>query len=1225
MRKLGFLSHAWFAIALSSVLSVSVNAQLSDVTQPGDAIIASSGNSPGSEGVANAIDNQPTKYLNFDSGRDGTNAGFSPSGFVVTPSVGVTHVTGLSMTSANDAEERDPIDVTLEGSNDETIADFNSGTWEVITQLSGYDLWTARFEKLTFSFANGKTYKHYRWTVNATRTTPNGCCMQIAEVELLGTTLPRDVTQPGDPIIASSGNSPGSEGVANAIDNQPTKYLNFDSGRDGTNAGFSPSGFVVSPSIGRTLVTGLTMQSANDAEERDPTDVTLEGSNDETIADFNSGTWEVITQLSGYDLWTARFQTLTFLFENARPYRHYRWTVNATRTTPNGCCMQIAEVELLGTSAPRDVTQPGDPIIASSANSPGSEGVANAIDNQPTKYLNFDSGRDGTNAGFSPSGFVVSPRIGPTTVIGLTMQSANDAEERDPIDVTLEGSNDETIADFNSGNWELITQLSGYDLWTARFQTLEFFFANSISYRHYRWTVNATRTTPNGCCMQIAEVELLAVPRGGNTNPVETLIRRQPQDTPVLLGAQATFRVLLTGPWIVQWYKDGVAIPGASSESYTTPATTEEDDGAIFHAVVESAEGTQVSDQIMLSIFTPSPTESVGLSWRGAGANGAPTDMFPTDITGFHQQAYWNNLMGAGGGPVQVTTSSNRVHETVMVMWQTSSEWGSGTGNQDATERMLNGMTRFPDGGADAPQSVTFSGVPSGSHALLLYTVQVPLEFFNMDFTVTTYNADGTPKTVQNRFIRPQNADEYNPSPGFILVTAESAATRSVGNMMRFEDLQTDNGVIQLDFHSPGRFQPQGGEPVRGPGLNGLQLLLNSPPAGAPPTIAEHPVSANGIVGGQVTLSVEASGPDLTYQWLKNGQPIRGATGAQLRLANLNTNDGARYSVAISNPAGRVVSKIAVVGVLETDEVGEGLKVYFKLDDGEGAINTMMVTNSAADGQDGEVRGTNPFPDTPEGQIGLALSMGETHVFVPNYEKPSEAVTVAGWVSGTSDQWGPIINNWLQASPIGSRGQFRIEINLDAVTSAPVLRAEIGVGPNQPAVSAQLDALLMEWHHFAMTADGSTLSLYWDGMLVATTDYLGLINNIATLPWLALGAELTAADPATLPARTFSGAIDDIALWCRSLSDVEIQAIYNAGLSDMDISQVPPVFTVPPRLTITRTEAGIIISWPAEETGFTLVTSPSLTDPVWTPVMDVVNNSVTIANPTGTAFFQLQQ
>src|SRR5439155_5209599 len=283
-------------------------------------------------------------------------------------------VTGISMESANDAPERDPSDVTLEGSNDDAVTSFSSGNWETIVHLTGYALWTNRFQTLSFYFNNPKPYKHYRWTANATRTTPNGCCMQVAEIQLLGTSAPRDVTQPGDPIIASSSNSPGSEGVANAIDNQPTKYLNFDSGR----GGFLPSGFVVSPSVGTTTVTGLTMESANDAPERDPSDVTLEGSNDASVSSFSSGNWEPIVHLSGYALWTNRFQTLEFYFPNPKPFKHYRWTANATRTTPNGCCMQVAEIQLLGTSAPRDVTQPGDPIIASSSNSPGSEGVANA-------------------------------------------------------------------------------------------------------------------------------------------------------------------------------------------------------------------------------------------------------------------------------------------------------------------------------------------------------------------------------------------------------------------------------------------------------------------------------------------------------------------------------------------------------------------------------------------------------------------------------------------------------------------------------------------------------------------------------------------------------------------------------------------------------------------------------------------------------------------------------
>src|SRR6185503_20016939 len=135
------------------------------------------------------------------------------------------------------------------------------------------------------------------------------------------------------------------------------------------------------------------------------------------------------------------------------------------------CCMQIAEVEFHGGPAPRDVKQPGDFIIKSHGISPGSEVVANAIDNQPTKYLNFDSGRDGTNGGFSPSGFAVTPRIGATTVIGLTMQSANDAPNRDPRAVTLEGSNDDVLTDFYTNNWELIVEITNITAWTTLFGT----------------------------------------------------------------------------------------------------------------------------------------------------------------------------------------------------------------------------------------------------------------------------------------------------------------------------------------------------------------------------------------------------------------------------------------------------------------------------------------------------------------------------------------------------------------------------------------------------------------------------------------------------------------------------------------------------------------------------------------------------------------------------------
>jgi peroxiredoxin len=181
---------------------------------------------------------------------------------------------------------------------------------------------------------------------------------------VLSTRVKTRITQPGDLIFASSGNSRGSEGVANAIDNdETTKYLNWDSGRDGNQIGtFSPSGFAVQPAVGPTVVTGMGIQSANDASDRDPDVVVLEGSNDTDLTSYESGTWTPITTISNIAAgFTARFESQEFFFSNATPYRNYRWRVEATRTTPNRCCMQVAEVWLT-TSAPSN--QAGSPAAA---------------------------------------------------------------------------------------------------------------------------------------------------------------------------------------------------------------------------------------------------------------------------------------------------------------------------------------------------------------------------------------------------------------------------------------------------------------------------------------------------------------------------------------------------------------------------------------------------------------------------------------------------------------------------------------------------------------------------------------------------------------------------------------------------------------------------------------------------------------------------------------------
>ena len=612
-------------VCLSLALGHAAHAQ-STVTQPGDPIVASSSNSPGSEGAANAIDNTQAKYLNFDQ-RTPNNP---PSGFAVAPSVGVTRAIGIAITSANDAPERDPSTFILEGSNDDGL-DYNTNNWTFIAGFTNIPAFTARFEKQTFYFDNFVPYKNYRWVCVAVAT-PNGCCMQVAEVGILGSTLPPAVTQPGDPIVASSSNSPGSEGAANAIDNTQAKYLNFDQ-RTPNNP---PSGFAVTPSIGASLATGIAITSANDAPERDPSTFILEGSNDDGL-DYNTNNWTFIVGYTNIPAFASRFETQTFLFDNYTPYKNYRWVCIAV-ATPNGCCMQVAEVAILGSSAPKDVTQPGDPIVASSSNSPGSEGAANAIDNTQAKYLNFDQ-RTPNNP---PSGFAVAPSVVATAVIGLAITSANDAPERDPSTFILEGSNDAGL-DYNTNNWTFVVGLTNIPAFTSRFQTQTFYFANKQSFKNYRWVCIAV-ATPNGCCMQVAEVDLLAAT---SSNPCgQTAFVLQPVNTPALAGTPATFYTKVNGPWSLQWLRNGQPIAGATASSFSTAPV---DANIVTNLYSVAIVGCQTSSVVQASIFVPSATKSVAVNFIGGGANGAPTSMETNDIAGIQVQAYWNNATNASG------------------------------------------------------------------------------------------------------------------------------------------------------------------------------------------------------------------------------------------------------------------------------------------------------------------------------------------------------------------------------------------------------------------------------------------------------------------------------------------------------------------------------------------------------------------------------------------------
>jgi len=165
-----------------------------------------------------------------------------------------------------------------------------------------------------------------------------------------------DVTAPGDAIqgVPNDGLTDGSrnfgwwrwESPDLVIDDDvTTKYLHFKGETETT-------GFQVTPTAGATIVTGLTLTTANDFPARDPIAFELSGSNQSI-----NGPYELID--SGYIVDFAQAEAWPRLTMNATPisfyndvaYEHYQVLFPAVRDAGNANSMQIAEVELLGLSS----------------------------------------------------------------------------------------------------------------------------------------------------------------------------------------------------------------------------------------------------------------------------------------------------------------------------------------------------------------------------------------------------------------------------------------------------------------------------------------------------------------------------------------------------------------------------------------------------------------------------------------------------------------------------------------------------------------------------------------------------------------------------------------------------------------------------------------------------------------------------------------------------------
>ena len=158
------------------------------------------------------------------------------------------------------------------------------------------------------------------------------------------------------------------------------------------------------------------------------------------------------------------------------------------------------------------------------------------------------------------------------------------------------------------------------------------------------------------------------------TVTVPPAISTQPASQTVTAGQTATFAVAATGtaPLTYQWRKNGSNISGATSSTYTTPATVSGDNNAVFTVVVSNSAGTVASSSATLTVNAP-PAISTQPAARTVTAGQTAT--FSVTATGIAPLSYqWRkngtNISGATSSsyttPATTSADNNAVFTVVV-------------------------------------------------------------------------------------------------------------------------------------------------------------------------------------------------------------------------------------------------------------------------------------------------------------------------------------------------------------------------------------------------------------------------------------------------------------------------------------------------------------------------------------------------------------------------------
>jgi len=401
--------------------------------------------------------------------------------------------------------------------------------------------------------------------------------------------------------------------------------------------------------------------------------------------------------------------------------------------------------------------------------------------------------------------------------------------------------------------------------------------ATSASY-----TTPVTTTSDSGSTFAVAvsntagTVTSAAATLTVNAAAVAPTITTAPLNQTVTAGQTASFTVVAggTAPLSYQWQKNGANIGGATSASYTTPATTTADSGSTFRAVVTNTAGTVTSAAATLTV------------------NAASTPAIQVSSTSIN---FGNGAVGSTSSQVLVITNI-------------------GTATLSVTQVNPSGSSAFSTSGFSLPLNVN-----AGQQA----TITVAF------LPTSVGTVSGNISIVSNAPTSPTSVGLSGTGIAATLTLGISPTTLSFGNVTTGTSSATQNVTItntgnsnvsisQITFSGAGYSMTGGSAPVTLSPSQNLTL-----------TIQFNPTAA-GTVNGSISIASNATGSPALISLSGTGvTPVQHS----VALAwNASTSAVSGYNVYRSTVSGSNYTKMnssLVVGLSYSDATVQNSTTYY--------------------------------------------------------------------------------------------------------------------------------------------------------------------------------------------------------------------------------------------------------------------------------------------------------